>query len=100
MGNIATSVEVESETDPEKWYQVFANGTVIKCTCKGYLSHRTCKHLGAVQAYIQQTEGGIEEEDPADCAVPTRPLASGSRKSTARISSNMPGSWPWPMSRV
>ena len=27
--------EVESETDPEKWYQVFANGTVIKCTCRG-----------------------------------------------------------------
>ena len=55
--------EVESETDPEKWYQVFANGTVIKCTCKGYLSHRTCKHLGAVQQYLQQTEGGIEEEE-------------------------------------
>ena len=30
--------EVESETDPEKWYQVFANGTVIKCTCKGLWS--------------------------------------------------------------
>jgi hypothetical protein len=55
--------EVESETDPEKWYQVFANGTVIKCTCKGYLSHRTCKHLGAVQQYLQQTEGGIEDEE-------------------------------------
>ena len=41
--------EVESETDPGKWYQVFANGTVIKCTCKGYLSHKTCKHLAAVQ---------------------------------------------------
>jgi len=55
--------EVESETAPEKWYQVFANGTVIKCTCKGYLSHKTCKHLGAVQQYLQQTEGAIEEEE-------------------------------------
>jgi len=62
-GTASHLFEVESETDPEKWYQVFANGTVIKCTCKGYLSHRTCKHLGAVQQYLQQTEGGIEEEE-------------------------------------
>ena len=60
---------VESETDPEKWYQVFANGTVIKCTCRGYLSHRTCKHLGAVQQYLQQTEGGIEEEETGESAL-------------------------------
>jgi hypothetical protein len=60
--------EVESETDPEKWYQVFANGTVIKCTCKGYVSHKTCKHLGAVQQYLQQTEGAIEEEEVSETA--------------------------------
>jgi len=58
--------EVESETAPEQWYQVFANGTVIKCTCKGYLSHKTCKHLGAVQQYLQQTEGAIEEEEVSE----------------------------------
>jgi hypothetical protein len=55
--------EVESDTTPDKWYQVFANGEVIKCTCKGYLSHKTCKHLSAVQQYLQHTEGGIEEEE-------------------------------------
>jgi hypothetical protein len=55
--------EVESETDPDKWYQVFANGTVIKCTCRGYLSHKQCKHLGAVQQYLRETEGGIEDEE-------------------------------------
>ena len=54
---------VESETDPEQWYQVFANGTVLKCTCKGYLSHKHCKHLEAVQQYLQQTEGAIEDEE-------------------------------------
>src|SRR5690349_2410101 len=63
QGNAPHLFEVESETDPEKWYQVFANGTVIKCTCKGYLSHKTCKHLGEVQEYLQHTEGGIEEEE-------------------------------------
>jgi hypothetical protein len=62
-GTTSHLFEVESETDPEKWYQVFANGTVIKCTCKGYLSHRTCKHLAAVQQYLQQTEGAIEEDE-------------------------------------
>ena len=56
---------VESETDPEQWYQVFANGTVMKCTCKGYLSHKHCKHLEAVQAYLQPTEGGIAAEEEA-----------------------------------
>jgi len=47
---------------------VFANGTVIKCTCRGYLSHRTCKHLAAVQQYLQHTEGGIEEEETGETA--------------------------------
>jgi hypothetical protein len=65
---------VESETEPEKWYQVFANRTVIKCTCKGYLSHKTCKHLGAVQQYLQQTEGAIEAEETGAIS----PSASGS----------------------
>jgi len=55
--------EVESGSQPDKWYQVFANGTVMKCTCKGYLSHKTCKHLEAVQQSIQQTEGGMEPEE-------------------------------------
>ena len=55
---------VESETDAATRYQVFANGTVVKCTCKGYLTHKTCKHLAAVQAYIQQTAGGRDAEAP------------------------------------
>lgn len=55
--------EVESESEAEKWYQVFANGTEMKCTCKGYLSHKKCKHLGEVQQYLQQTEGAIEPEE-------------------------------------
>jgi hypothetical protein len=63
QGNAPHLFEVESETDPDKWYQVFANGTVIKCTCRGYLSHKTCKHLSAVQQYLRETEGGIEDEE-------------------------------------
>jgi hypothetical protein len=65
---------VESETEPEKWYQVFANGTVIKCTCKGYLSHKHCKHLTAVQQHLQQTEGAIEAEELSE----TSPSPNGS----------------------
>lgn len=63
QGESAHLFEVESESQPDKWYQVFANGTVLKCTCKGYLSHKTCKHLAVVQQYLQQTEGGIEPEE-------------------------------------
>jgi hypothetical protein len=63
QGNAPHLFEVESETEPEKWYQVFANALVIKCTCKEYLSHKHCKHLAAVQQYLQQTEGAIEEEE-------------------------------------
>lgn len=55
--------EVESESESDKWYQVFANGTVIKCSCKGYITHKTCKHLGVVQEYLQQTEGDTEPEE-------------------------------------
>ena len=62
-GTASHLFEVESETHPEQWYQVFANGTVIKCTCKGYLNHKQCKHLGAVQQYLQHTEGAIEDEE-------------------------------------
>ena len=63
QGNASHLFEVESETDSDKWYQVFANGTVMKCTCRGYLSHKTCKHLGEVQQYLQHTEGAIEAEE-------------------------------------
>src|SRR5438093_3394182 len=63
QGNAPHLFEVESETEPEKWYQVFANALVIKCTCKGYLSHKQCKHLEAVQAYLQPTAGGMEAEE-------------------------------------
>ena len=49
---------VASETEPDKWYQVYANGTVIKCTCKGYLSHKACPHVDAVRVHLQQTAGG------------------------------------------
>ena len=55
--------EVESESQPDKWYQVFANGTVMKCSCKGYLTQRACKHLEVVTQYLQQTEGGVEPEE-------------------------------------
>src|SRR5262245_7744695 len=55
--------EVESESQPDKWYQVFANGTVMKCSCKGYLTHKVCKHLAALRQYLQQTEGGVEDNE-------------------------------------
>jgi len=49
---------VASETEPDKWVQVYANGTVIKCTCKGYLSHKACLHVDAVRQHLQQPDGG------------------------------------------
>ena len=59
---------VASETEPDKWVQVYANGTVIKCTCKGYLSHKACPHVDAVRQHLQQTDGGgkpAESREPA-----------------------------------
>jgi hypothetical protein len=67
--------EVASETEPDKWYQAYANGTVIKCTCKGYLSHKACHHVDAVRQHLQQTEGGIEEDEIHPAAPSTSGLA-------------------------
>src|SRR5262245_47626551 len=58
--------EVESESQSDKWYQVFANGTVMKCSCKGYLTQKACTHLAALRQYLQQTEGGMEPEETGD----------------------------------
>ena len=44
-GGASNLYEVESESETDKWYQVFANGAVIKCNCKGYLTHKACKHV-------------------------------------------------------
>ena len=60
--------EVESETEPGKWHQVYANGTVIKCTCKGYLSHKACPHADAVRQHVQQTAGGGEPAEGRETA--------------------------------
>jgi hypothetical protein len=68
--------EVESETSPATWYQVFANGTVVKCSCKGYLSTKHCKHLNVVQQYLHQANGE-KEADAGSESVPasSSPLA-------------------------
>ena len=63
QGGAPNLYEVESESEANKWYQVFANGTVIKCTCKGYLGHKTCKHVDRLKTYLQEHEGGIEPEE-------------------------------------
>ena len=55
--------EVESEREAGKLYSVYANDTGSKCSCKGYLSHKHCKHLEAVQAYLRETAGAIEPEE-------------------------------------
>ena len=73
QGHAPHLFEVESETDPEHWYQVFANATVIKCTCKGYLSHKACKHVEAVRQRLQQTEGGMEAGEEASEIAPSTP---------------------------
>src|SRR5262249_12666041 len=56
--------------------QVFANGTVIKCTCEAYKRSKApkhCKHIPIVQAYVQQTEGGREPEEDGAMSVPPSP---------------------------
>src|SRR5256885_10915835 len=73
QGHAPHLFEVESETDPGQWYQVFANGTVIKCTCRGYLSHKACKHVEAVRQRLQQTEGGMEAGEEASEIAPSTP---------------------------
>ena len=60
--------EVASETEPDKWYQVYANGQVIKCTCKAYLSHKACHHVDAVRQHVQQTAGGVEPAEVRETA--------------------------------
>jgi len=55
--------EVESEREAGKWYSVYANDTGAKCSCKGYLSHKHCKHLEAVHASLRETAGAIEPEE-------------------------------------
>jgi len=67
--------EVASESQADKWYQVFANGTVMKCTCKGYLTQKACKHLDALQQYLQHQEGGVEAEETRGSPPGTRHLA-------------------------
>jgi hypothetical protein len=47
---------------------VYANGTVIKCTCKGYLSHKACPHVDAVRQHVQQTEGGVKPKETWETA--------------------------------
>jgi len=68
--------EVESESDADTWHQVFANGTEIKCTCKAYQTSKkpkTCKHIGAVRKFLQDTEGGREPEEATDMIVAPPP---------------------------
>jgi hypothetical protein len=65
--------EVASETEPGKWHQVYANGTVIKCTCKGYLSHKACPHVDAVRQHVQQTAGEVKLAEARE----TPPLGPG-----------------------
>ncbi len=72
QGSAPHLYEVESESQPEKWYQVFANGTVMKCTCRGYLTQKACKHLDALRQHLQQTEGGMEPEETGE-SVPGTP---------------------------
>jgi hypothetical protein len=70
--------EVESETEPDTWHQVFAKDTEIKCTCKAYQTSKrpkACKHVGAVQEYLQDTQGGREPEEEGGMVVP--PPTSG-----------------------
>jgi len=72
-GTAPNLYEVESETEPDTWHQVFANGAEIKCTCKAYQTSKrpkTCKHVERVQEYFQQTEGGREPEEEGGIAVP------------------------------
>jgi len=62
-GNAPNLYEVESETEPGRFYQVFCNGTLIKCSCKGYISRKDYKHLKRVQDFIADHEGGREPEE-------------------------------------
>src|SRR5437667_9342993 len=63
-GNAPNLYEVESETEPGKFYTVFCDGTRIRCECPGFITHKKCKHLDRVRDYyLKETEGGREPEE-------------------------------------
>ncbi len=65
--------KVQSETDPSKVYSVYTNGQ-LKCSCKGFLTHRHCKHADAVAVALQEQHEDVQAEQltsPPHAAVQT-----------------------------
>jgi len=54
---------VPSTSDPTKEYHVYKD--LGKCTCKGFVGSKHCKHFGMVDEYIAEMEGGREPEEEA-----------------------------------
>src|SRR5712691_9814344 len=87
QGESPTLFLVESESESGKWYQVFCNGLMTKCSCKGFISHKTCKHLKPAQKeYLRQDEGGREpEEEDTQSGMITPPPSNGISKWIKKI---------------
>jgi hypothetical protein len=84
QGESPTLFLVESESEAGKWHQVFCNGITTKCSCKGFISHKTCKHLKpAQQEYLRQNEGGREPEEEEGMITP--PPSNGISKWIKKI---------------
>lgn len=49
-----STIRVQSQTDPKLEYTLhFANG-IVECNCRGFLSHKHCKHAEAVARLLQE----------------------------------------------
>jgi hypothetical protein len=92
-GSAPNLYEVESESMPGKWYQLYADGTVIKCNCEAYKKSKEkpkhCKHCSGLQEYLSQTEGGREPEEEGErttgMITPPPPAQNGLSKWVVKI---------------
>ena len=69
---VHTAFVVESESTPGQRYVVFADDSVLACTCPGYTYRSRCKHVKAVEGQLN--------DDP----VPRAPLDDAARAELQR----------------
>jgi len=68
------TVTVPSESDPTLSYVLHARGEDITCSCRGFNSHRHCKHQDALRRVIREDQMPEDTDTAATTAVAKRDL--------------------------